>query len=161
MWITGKPVKAQLILFMLCCIGVISSYSCFVLRVYFYLISLHCACVQVVCIIMIVLHIWCMFVRASLYVRREEDQLDATEWFIVLVICSTCFGHFYAQHRELETILVLLLHMVCNAGGRRLGAGQQAMRPVWRKGAWPAALHLTADHQQPRHYTSYAVITQV
>ena len=25
----------------------------------------------------------------------------------------------------------------------------------------PAALHLTADHQQPRHYTPYAVIKQV
>jgi len=27
--------------------------------------------------------------------------------------------------------------------------------------AHPAALHLTADHQQPRHYTPYAVITQI
>jgi len=38
----------------------------------------------------------------------------------------------YAHHQELETILVLLPHMVCNAlvvGGRRSGAGQQAMRP--------------------------------
>jgi len=25
----------------------------------------------------------------------------------------------------------------------------------------PAALHLTADHQQPRHYTPYAAITQL
>jgi len=47
-------------------------------------------------------------------------------------ICSTCFDHLYAHHQELETILVLLLHMVCNvlvAGGRPLGAEQQAMRP--------------------------------
>jgi len=27
--------------------------------------------------------------------------------------------------------------------------------------AQPAALHLTANHQQPRHYTSIAVTTQV
>jgi hypothetical protein len=27
--------------------------------------------------------------------------------------------------------------------------------------AQPAALHMTADNQQPRHYTPYAVITQV
>jgi len=63
--------------------------------------------------------------------RREENQIDANEWFIALVIYSTCFGHLYA-HQELETILVLLPHMVCNAlaaGGRRSGAGQQAMRP--------------------------------
>jgi len=73
-----------------------------------------------------------MFVRASCYKRREENQLDSTEWFIGLVICSTCFGHLYAHYQELETVLVLLPHMVCNAllaDGRWSGAGQQAMRP--------------------------------
>ena len=40
--------------------------------------------------------------------RREENQLDATECFIVLIIFSSCFGHLYAHHQELETILVLL-----------------------------------------------------
>jgi len=29
--------------------------------------------------------------------HREENQLNATEWFIALIICSTCFGHLYAQ----------------------------------------------------------------
>jgi len=74
-----------------------------------------------------------MFVRASSYKRREENQLDATEFFIAFIICSTCFGHLYAHHQELETILVLLPHMVCNAlvaGGQPLGAEQQAMRPA-------------------------------
>ena len=33
-----------------------------------------------------------------------KNQLDATEWFISLIICSTCFGHFYAHHQEFETI---------------------------------------------------------
>jgi len=56
-----------------------------------------------------------MFVRASLYKRREENQLDATERFIALIICSTCFGHLYANHQDLEAIIVLLPHMVCNA----------------------------------------------
>ena len=37
--------------------------------------------------------------------HREENQLDATELFIELIICSTCFGHFYAHHQEFETIL--------------------------------------------------------
>ena len=66
-----------------------------------------------------------MFVRASFYKRREENQLDATECFMALIICSACFGHLYAHHQEPETILVLLLHMVCNAlvvGSRLLGA---------------------------------------
>jgi len=52
--------------------------------------------------------------------------------FIALINCSTCFGHSYAHHLELETLLVLLQHMVCDAliaGGRLLGAEQQAMRP--------------------------------
>ena len=74
-----------------------------------------------------------MFIRASLYKRREENQLDATECFIAIIIRSTCFGHSYAHHQELETILVLLPHMVCNAlvaGGRLLGVEQQAMRVV-------------------------------
>jgi len=69
--------------------------------------------------------------------RTEENQLDATECFIALIICSTCFGHLYAYHLELETILVLLTHMVCKA----LVAG--------------------GGHQQPRLYTPYAAITQV
>ena len=66
------------------------------------------------------------------YIRREENQLVATEWFIALTICSTCFGHFYTHHQELETICVLLPPMVGSAlvaGCRRSGAGQQAMRP--------------------------------
>jgi len=51
--------------------------------------------------------------------------------FIALIICSTCFGHLYAHHQKLQTVLVLLPHMVCNAlvaVGRLLGAEQQAMR---------------------------------
>jgi len=64
--------------------------------------------------------------------RREENRLDATECFIALINCSTCFGHLHAHHQELETIFALLPHMVCNVlvtGGRLLGAEQQAMRP--------------------------------
>ena len=30
-------------------------------------------------------------------VNAEKKQLDATEWFIALIICSTCFGRLYAQ----------------------------------------------------------------
>jgi len=63
---------------------------------------------------------------------EKKNELDATEWFIALIICSTCFGYLYAHHQELVAILVLLPHVVCNAfvaGGRRSGAGQQAMCP--------------------------------
>jgi len=60
---------------------------------------------------------------------QKRNLLDATEWFIALVICSTCFGHLYAHHQEIQTILLLLLHMVCNAlvaDGRRSGMREAA-----------------------------------
>ena len=41
--------------------------------------------------------------------RREENQIDATECFIALIICSTCFGHLYAHHQELETRTISLI----------------------------------------------------
>jgi len=68
----------------------------------------------------------------SYFTHQIFIPLDATECFIALIICSTCVGHLYAYHQKLETILVLLPSMVCNAlfaGGRLLGADQQNMRP--------------------------------
>jgi len=62
---------------------------------------------------------------------EKKNQLDATEWFTALIICSTCFGQFYSHHQEFETICVLLPSTVCDAlvaGYRRSGAGQPAMR---------------------------------
>ena len=39
-------------------------------------------------------------------------QLDATEVFIAdLIACSTCFGHHYAHHQELKSI-IQWLHLV-------------------------------------------------
>jgi len=32
-------------------------------------------------------------------------QLDATEVFIADIACSTCFGHHYAHHQELKSII--------------------------------------------------------
>ena len=40
-------------------------------------------------------------------------QLDATEVFIAdLIGCSTCFGHHYAHHKELKSIIQWLLPVV-------------------------------------------------
>ena len=43
-------------------------------------------------------------------------QLDATEVFEVfiadLIACSTCFGHHYAHHQELKSIIQWLLPLV-------------------------------------------------
>ena len=43
-------------------------------------------------------------------------QLEATEVFIAdLIACSTCFGHHYAHHQELKSIIHLLLPVVFRA----------------------------------------------
>ena len=43
-------------------------------------------------------------------------QLDATEVFIAdLIPCSTCFGHHYAHHQELKSIIEWLLPLVFRA----------------------------------------------
>jgi len=43
-------------------------------------------------------------------------QLEATEVFIAdLIACSTCFGHHYAHHQELKSIIQWLLPVVFRA----------------------------------------------
>jgi len=43
-------------------------------------------------------------------------QLDAKEVFIAdLIACSTCFGHHYAHHQELDSIIQWLLPVVFRA----------------------------------------------
>jgi hypothetical protein len=43
-------------------------------------------------------------------------QLDATEVFISdPIACSTCFGHHYAHHQELKSIIQWLLPVVFRA----------------------------------------------
>ena len=39
--------------------------------------------------------------------EERKNQLDATQWFTELMIPSTCFGHYYAHHQELETIQMI------------------------------------------------------
>ena len=43
-------------------------------------------------------------------------QLDATEVFIAdLIACSACFGHHYARHHELKSIIQWLLPVIFRA----------------------------------------------
>ena len=43
-------------------------------------------------------------------------QLDARDVFIAdLTACSTCFGHHYAHHQELKSIIQWLLSVVFRA----------------------------------------------
>ena len=69
----------------------------------------------------------CMHVQIKSRLNTREDmwennikmdveikcQLDATEVFIAdLIACSTCFGHHYAHHQELKSIIQWLLPVV-------------------------------------------------
>ena len=47
---------------------------------------------------------------------KKKWQLDATEVFIAdLIACSTCFGHHYAHHQELKSIIQWSLPVVFGA----------------------------------------------
>jgi len=49
-------------------------------------------------------------------------QLDATEVFIAdPIACSTCFGHHYAHHQVLKSIIQWLLPVVFRAEGYVFG----------------------------------------
>ena len=57
----------------------------------------------------------CVCVCVCVYVEIK-CQLDATEVFIAdLIACSTCFGHHYAHHQELNIIIQWLLPVVFRA----------------------------------------------
>ena len=58
-------------------------------------------------------------------------QLDATEVFIAdLIACSTCFGHYYAHHRELPVVfraVVFKLSVWCGVEGYVSGLQDAAL----------------------------------
>ena len=39
--------------------------------------------------------------------NKNKNQLDATYYFIVFLIGSTCFEQYYAHHQELATIILI------------------------------------------------------
>ena len=92
---------------------------------------------------------------------KKKNQLDVTECIIALMICLTCFGHFYVHYTELETIRVLLPPMVYSAWLLVVGGQVQGSRllrlprlPRRRDAAaslflesQPSALYLTPDNQ--------------
>ena len=112
----------------------------------------------------------CLSVHRFICVEKK-NQLDATEWFIALITRSTCFGHFYVHHQELETICVLLPPMVCSAWLLVVGGRVQRSRLcVQEVGCCTyhiplpglTACCLTPESRQPatKHCTPWAVVTQ-
>jgi len=47
---------------------------------------------------------------------KNKNQLDASYYFIVLLRGSTCFGHYYARHQELATIMLITTLFVSYVG---------------------------------------------
>jgi len=43
---------------------------------------------------------------------KNKIQADATYYFIMLMLGSTCFGHHYAHHQELTTIALVTTEAV-------------------------------------------------
>ena len=85
-------------------------------------------------------------------------QLDATEVFIAdLIACSTCFGHHYARHQELKSIIQWLLPVVFRAVVFKLLVWCGAEGYVF--GLQDVALQQIENHstkylrQQPLNYT--------
>jgi len=82
-------------------------------------------------------------------------QLDATEVFIVVLIaCSTCFGHHYAHHQELKSIIwwyFVLWFSSCWSG-----VELRIMCPVCRMlQTGHITLSSTPDQQLENHSTKY------
>ena len=40
---------------------------------------------------------------------KNKIQLDATYYFVLLMLGSTCFGHHYAHHQELTTVALVTI----------------------------------------------------
>ena len=45
--------------------------------------------------------------QATVQSKNKKNQQDATYYFIVFLIGSTCFGHYYANHQELAAIMLI------------------------------------------------------
>ena len=71
---------------------------------------------------------------------RNKIQLDATYYFIMLMLGSTCFGHHY--------------EVKCRQDGRV--SGPKAV-PDFGPDTYPSCLHLTSNQQQLENQTVYVV----
>ena len=82
-------------------------------------------------------------------------QLDATEFFFAdLTACSTCFGHHYAHHQELKSIIQWLLPVVSLAvvfSSSWSGVELSVMCPVCRMLQHPAN---RTQHEIPQAATT-------
>jgi len=95
--------------------------------------------------------------------------MDATYYFIVLLIGSTCFRHYYAHHQELTTIMLITtlvvsflvcyrLEVRCGLAGVVSGLQAETRAIACSPDTTPAYPHLTSNLQQPKNETTNVVI---
>ena len=56
----------------------------------------------------------------AVVIKKNKNQLDATYYYIVILIGSTCFGHYYAHRQELATMVLITTLVVSFLGCCRL-----------------------------------------
>jgi len=100
---------------------------------------------------------------------KNKILLDATCYFIMLVLGSTCFGHHYAHHQELTTIALVTTYAVWF--WRCCWLGVKCRQNGWVSGpkavtafgpdTHPFCLHLTPNQQQLEKQTAYVVTNAI
>jgi len=99
---------------------------------------------------------------------KNKNQLYAT-YFIVLLIGSACFGHYYAHHQDLATIMLSTTLVVsslvccvseirCGQAGVVSGLQAKARAIACSPDTTPAYPHLTSNLQQTKNETTNVVI---
>ena len=92
----------------------------------------------------------CDWLNIILYVEIK-CQLEATEVFIAdLIACSTCFGHHYAHHQELKSIIQWLLPVIFRA------VVFQVAGLVW---SWGLCVRFAGCWFKPQHEIPQAATT--
>jgi len=103
---------------------------------------------------------------------RIKNQLDVTCYFIVLLIDFTCFGHYYAHHQELATMMLIttlvVSFLVCcrlkvRCGWSWVVSGLSGPKAVTAFGpdTHPSSLYLTPNQQQLENQTSYVITNAI
>ena len=91
------------------------------MQIYTHIYIYICVCIYIYAYMYIYIYIYmcvCIYTYIYIYWRnlacygqqkchnwRVKNQTDATWYFIVLLIGSSCFEHYYAHHQELATMM--------------------------------------------------------
>jgi len=51
--------------------------------------------------------------RTDIKTLKNKNELDATCYFIVLLVSSKCFEHYYAHYQELAIMMLITKLAVC------------------------------------------------